>query len=109
MEGLDARTARMAALLGALIVVVILGAVAPSQAGYIVGCAVGIGLLVACGLKGKLGMVFLGFFVPFVWLIAAIRLAKPTSYWATHWYDQAKMAAAEHHFAGSERALPDPS
>jgi hypothetical protein len=109
MEGLDARTVRMAALLGALIVVVILGALAPHQANFIFGCAIGIGLLVVCWLKGKLGMVFLGFFVPFVWLIGAIRLAKPASYWAAHWYDQAKMARAERRFTGSERALPDPS
>jgi len=109
MEGLDARTARMATLLGVLIVVIVLGAAAPSQAGYIVGCAVGIGLLAVCWLKGKPGMLFLGFFVPFVWLIAAIRLAKPTSYWATRWYGQAKMTATEQRFTGSERALPDPS
>jgi membrane protein DedA with SNARE-associated domain len=109
MAELDARTTRMAVLLGALILVIFLGAVVPRQANYLVGCAIGIGLLVVCWLKGKPGMVFLGFFVPFVWLIAAIRLAKPTSYWAARCYGQAKTAQAEQRFARSERALPDRS
>jgi hypothetical protein len=95
MTDLDARTTRMAVLLGALILVIFLGAVVPRQANFIFGCAIGIGLLAVCWLKGKLGMVFLGFFVPFVWLIAAIRLAKPTSYWAIRWYGPDKMAQAE--------------
>jgi hypothetical protein len=101
MVELDARTMRMAALLGVLILVIFLGAVAPSQASLIVGSAVAIGLVVVCWLKGKLGSLFLGFFVPFVWLIAAIRLAKPTSYWAGRWYRQDKMAQAEQRFARS--------
>ncbi len=109
MVRLDARTIRMAVLLGVLILVIFLGAVAPRQAGYIVSSMVGIGLLLVCWLKGKPGLLFLGFFVPFVWLIAAIRLAKPNSYWAERWYDAPKMAQAEQRFARSERALPDPS
>jgi energy-coupling factor transporter transmembrane protein EcfT len=109
MVTLDARTIRMAVLLGVLIVVIFLGTVAPRQAGYIVGSAVGISLLVVCWLKGKPGSLFLGFFAPFVWLIAAIRLAKPTSYWATRWYDAPRMAQAEQRFARSKRALADPS
>jgi hypothetical protein len=109
MEGLDARTIRMAVLLGALILVIFLGVVVPHQAGFIVGCAVDIGLLVACWLKGKPGMVCLGLFVPLVGLIGAIRLAKPTSYWAWHWYDQDKMVEGQRRFAGSEGAVPDPS
>ncbi|HZL48162.1 MAG TPA: hypothetical protein VFC30_04005 [Solirubrobacteraceae bacterium] len=80
MVTVDARTIRMAVLLAALILVILLGAVVPHQAGFIFGCAVDIGLLVVCWLKGKPGMVFLGLLVPLVGLIGAIRLAKPTSY-----------------------------
>jgi hypothetical protein len=109
MVELDARTIRMAVLLAAFSLVILLGAVVPHQAGLIFACAVGIGLLVVCWLKGKPGMVFLGFFIPFVWLIAAIRLAKPASYWAWHWYDPEKMAEAQRRFAASEGAVLDPS
>jgi hypothetical protein len=108
MAELDARTTRLAALLGVLVIVVILAATVPHQANSIVGAAIGISLLVACWLKGKRGFVFLGVFIPFVWLIGAIRLAKPTSHWATRWYSDAKMAAAEQRFARSKQALPDP-
>jgi len=106
---LDARTVRMAVLLAAFILVILLGAVVPHQAGFIFACLVDIGLLVVCWLKGKPGMVVLGCFVPLVGLIGAIRLAKPTSYWAWHWYDQDKMAEGQRRFVGSEGALLDPS
>jgi hypothetical protein len=109
MANLDARTIRMAALLGVLIVVIFLGAVAPHQARLIFACAIDIGLLVVCWLKGKPGMVIAGLFVPLVGLIGAVRLAKPGSYWAWHWYDPDKMAEAQRRFAGSEGALTDPS
>ena len=109
MAELDARTTRLAVLLGGLIIVIILAVTVPHQANRIVGVAVGIGLLVICWLKGKRGFAFLGVVVPFVWLIGAIRLAKPTSYWATRWYGDAKMAEAEQRFARSKQALPDPS
>ncbi len=109
MAELDARTSRLAVLLGVLIIVIILAATVPHQATGIVGFAIGIGLLVICWLKGKRGFTFLGVVVPFVWLTGAIRLAKPTSYWATRWYGDAKMADAEQRFAHSKHALPDPS
>lgn len=99
----------MAALLGVLILVIFLGAVAPHQARFILACAIDVGLLVACWLKGKPGMVLLGVFVPLVGLIGAVRLAKPGSYWAWHWYDSDKMAPAQRRFAASEGALADPS
>jgi hypothetical protein len=105
MAELDARTKRMAVLLGALIVVIFLGAVAPHQARFIFACAIDIGLLVVCWLKGKTGMVLAGLLVPLVGLIGAIRLAKPASYWAWHWYDPAKMTEAQRRFA---RSTPEP-
>jgi cell division protein FtsW (lipid II flippase) len=108
MAELDARTARLAMLLGVLIIVIILAATVPHQANSIVGVAIGIGLLVICWLKGKRAFAFVGIIIPFVWLTGAIRLAKPTSYWATRWYGDAKMAEAEQRFARSKQALPDP-
>jgi hypothetical protein len=109
MVELDARTTRLAALLGVLIIVIVLAATVPHQANRIVGFAIGISLLVVCWLKGKRGFAVLGVIIPFVWLIGAVRLAKPTSYWATRWYGDAKMAKAEQRFARSKQALPDPS
>jgi len=109
MVTLDARTTRMAVLLGALIVVIFLGAVAPHQARFIFACAIDVSLLVVCWLKGKPGMVLLGLFIPLVGLIGAVRLGKPASYWAWHWYGPGKMADAQRRFAASEGALPDPS
>jgi uncharacterized paraquat-inducible protein A len=109
MAELDVRATRLAVLLGVLIIVIILAATVPHQANRIVGVAIGISLLVVCWLKGKRGSAFLGVVIPFVWLIGAIRLAKPTSYWATRWYSDAKMTEAEQRFAHSKQALPDPS
>jgi hypothetical protein len=109
MAELDIRTIRLAVLLGVLIVVVILAAVVPHQAGYIVGSVVGISLLAVCGLKGKWSLAFLGCFIPFVSLTGAVRLAKPNSYWAVRWYGDSKIAEAEQRFDRSKRSLPDPS
>lgn len=109
MAELDARTKRMAVLLGALSVVILLGALAPHQARLIFACAIDVGLLAVCWLKGKTGVVLLGLLVPLVGLIGAIRLAKPASYWAWQWYGPDKMAEAQRRFAGSEGALADPS
>jgi hypothetical protein len=109
MADLDARTKRMAVLLGALTVVIFLGAVAPHEAKLVFACAIDVGLLVVCWLKGKPGMVLAGLLVPLVGLIGATRLAKPTSHWAWHWYDSDKMVEAQRRFVVSEGAVADPS
>jgi hypothetical protein len=109
MAELDGRTIRMAALLGVLVVVIFLGAVTPHQARFIVACAIDVGLLAACWLKGKPGMVLAGLFVPVVGLIGAVRLAKPASYWAWHWYESDKMAESHRRFTTSDGALADAS
>jgi hypothetical protein len=109
MAELDARTVRMGVLAAALLLVILLGALAPHEAKFVLACAIDIGLLVVCWLKGKPGMVLAGCFVPLVGLIGAIRLAKPASYWAWHWYESDKMAEAQRRFAGPEGALADPS
>ena len=53
-----------------------------------------------CLLKGK-PLVALGglFFVSGLGIIGAIRLAKPDSYWARRYYDDAKRAKAQKRFA----------
>jgi len=93
----------------ALGLVIILGALAPHQARAIFFFVVDIGLLAVCWLKGKRGMVLLGLVVPLVGLIGAVRLAKPSSYWAWHWYDERQLLEAQRRFAGSDGAVADPS
>ena len=49
--------------------------------------------------KGHRGAFFLGFLVVgMVWVIAACRLARPTSWWARRFYDPAKLRRAEERF-----------
>lgn len=53
-------------------------------------------------LKGKVGMFFLGFLIRLVWIVGAIRLAKPQSVWARTFYDEARMAEAIRRFPISD-------
>lgn len=53
-----------------------------------------IGYVIVCLLKGKIVTGLVGFFVPILGLIGAIRLAKPESFWAKRWYGEAKLAKA---------------
>jgi uncharacterized protein involved in cysteine biosynthesis len=46
-------------------------------------------LVVLCLMKGKIVTAAVGFFVPFVALIGAIRLAQVTSWWARRRYADA--------------------
>lgn len=50
----------------------------------------------ACGvvtvLKRKWGSLIVGFFFVPVWIVAAIRLARPGSWWARRFYDESKLA-----------------
>jgi hypothetical protein len=58
-----------------------------------------LGLGVATALKGKYILAVLGVFVPFwIWPVASVRLAKPTSLWARWFYDEAKAARAAERF-----------
>jgi hypothetical protein len=59
-----------------------------------------IGFTVICLLKGKLVTGLVGLPNPFFGVVGAIRLAKPSSFWAKRFYDHAKMARAEARFAG---------
>src|SRR4051794_13255263 len=53
------------------------------------------GSAVICGLKGKYGMVAGGLVVHPLWLVGAIRLAKPDSWWARRHYDGHKLMEAQ--------------
>jgi hypothetical protein len=59
-------------------------------AGYIVASATGLGCLVLCAMKGKLGFVALGVLLPIFWIVGAIRPAKPNSFWASRFYDDSQ-------------------
>lgn len=61
---------------------------------------------VLCLLKGKVTIGLVGFFVPLIGLVGAVRLAKPQSYWARRFYgaDSRKMARASRRFGPTHAA-----
>jgi hypothetical protein len=64
---------------------------------------------VTSALKGKYILAAIGIVVPFwVWPVAAVRLAKPRSLWATWFYDDAKLRRAASRFGESDDLDPDP-
>ncbi len=62
-----------------------------------------LGFLVVCGMKGKWGFVVLGFLLPLLWVIGALKIAKPNSWWARQYYGDASMSESEQHFVLSRR------
>lgn len=68
-----------------------------------------ISLCILCMLKGKPITGLIGLPVPFFAYVGAIRLAKPSSFWARRWYGPKKMARAEARFADnrSQRLVQD--
>jgi hypothetical protein len=58
-----------------------------------------IGYTVICLLKGKIPTGLIGLVIPVVSLVGAIRLARPSSFWARRFYDGATTAKAEARFA----------
>ncbi|MET0146856.1 MAG: hypothetical protein ABW122_16320 [Ilumatobacteraceae bacterium] len=50
--------------------------------------------ILLCVVKGKYKVALFGAFLPFFAVVAALRLARPTSRWATHRYSPDKMAEA---------------
>ena len=63
-----------------------------------------IGYTVICMLKGKLITGLIGLPVPVVSLVGAIRLAKPESYWARRYYDEARTARSHARFDDEQAA-----
>jgi hypothetical protein len=60
--------------------------------GILLTILVHVGYVIVCLLKGKVVTGLVGFFVPVLGLVGAIRLAKPESYWAKRYYGEAKIA-----------------
>ena len=57
---------------------------------------------IICMLKGKIPTGLIGLVISIVSLVGAIRLAKPSSYWAKRFYDEKKLAKAEARFAAED-------
>jgi hypothetical protein len=72
-------------------------------AAYVVELAIALGCLVICGMKGKWGFVVLGFILPVFWVIGAVKMAKPMSWWASRYYGDVAMSDSEQHFVNSRR------
>ena len=61
-----------------------------------------IGYTIICMLKGKVPTGLIGLVIPIVSLVGAIRVAKPSSYWARRFYGEKKVAKAEARFAAED-------
>jgi len=61
-------------------------------------------LIVVVVLKGKLATALIGFFVPLVALVGALRLAKPDSFWARRRYGDEKLARSSQRFDADYQA-----
>ena len=59
---------------------------------------------ILCLLKGKLALGLIGLPLPLVALLGAIRLAKPSSFWARRFYSPRKMARAGDRFGERHQA-----
>ena len=64
----------------------------------VVYVAVFLGSAVVTALKGKWGMTLLGLLVGIVWIVSALRLAKPRSWWARRFYGPEQLEAARRRF-----------
>ncbi|HXP56617.1 MAG TPA: hypothetical protein VN847_16740, partial [Streptosporangiaceae bacterium] len=60
-------------------------------------------LAIVCALKGKYRTGLFGLFVPLVGLAGAVRLARPNSIWARHWYHGKRLDHAAHRAADFDR------
>lgn len=61
---------------------------------------------VISAMKGKYGMLVLGLLIHPCWAFAAIRLAKPDSYWARRFYGPEKMGQAQLRFTSNAPVRP---
>jgi hypothetical protein len=71
--------------------------------------AITLAVIVVCALKGKWGFVALGFALPNLWFIGAVKIAKPSSFWARRYYGDATMSEAEQHFVVKKRTRTPPA
>jgi hypothetical protein len=63
-----------------------------------IGVAFHISYTIICLLKGKIATGLISLPVPFIALVGAIRLAKPSSFWARRFYSGRKLARAQERF-----------
>ena len=78
----------------------VVGGVVVMRAGILASIAVviQIGFAITCMLKGKITTGLVALPVPLVGFVGAIRVAKPSSYWAKRFYSERKMAKASARF-----------
>jgi len=67
------------------------------------GVAVGIVLALICILKGKYRTALFALFLPPVGVIGALRLARPSSIWARHYYRGRRLERATHRAADFDK------
>ena len=72
-----------------------------------IGVAVNLAFALVAILKGRAVLGVIGVFVPLVALVAALRLARPTSPWARRRYDAHRMARALNRFPPGRRTRWD--
>ena len=58
-----------------------------------------LGLATICAMKGKWVFFALGWFSGIFWIVGALRIAKPSSYWARKHYNERQLAIAEQRFS----------
>ena len=62
------------------------------------GFLVSVATAIITGLKGKYGFLAAGLLLGIFWIVGAIRLAKPDSWWAKQVYGQEKLRRARERF-----------
>lgn len=78
-----------------------------SEAVTALGIAGNLAFALVAILKGRPVLGVIGVFVPFLALVAALRLARPTSPWARSRYDERRMQRARHRFPPGRRTRWD--
>jgi hypothetical protein len=66
----------------------------PTLLGAFLGGVIHVLIIVICVLKGKYEFALLAAFIPFIGVICAIRMARPTSLWARRFYHGRRMDTA---------------
>jgi len=83
----------------------------PGLAGIIsvvASLAIGWAFVIVCFMKGKLIWGVLGLYLSPIAIVAALRLARPGSWWARKRYDEAKLERSRQRYRGEEKIVkPD--
>lgn len=65
----------------------------------LIALAISIGTAVSCVLKAKYWTFVAGLLIGLFWVVGAIRLAKPASWWTRNRYEGAKLARSAERFS----------